>query len=62
MTDQKAKATAKAIEEAWAYWLNDHPVSVPEIIEDAIKKAYLEFLNANRGEIIAAIAKEARHG
>ena len=60
MADEKAKQAAEAIENAWVFWLSQHDVSVPETIEAAVQKAFSRWLNENKGEIIAAIAKNSR--
>lgn len=60
--EENERDTADGVREAWEFWLDQHPHSVPEIIESAIKKAFSEWLEQNRGDVLAAIAKEAHHG
>lgn len=57
---KKEDATAKGVADSWDFWLEQHPVSVPEIIEEAVEKAFTKWLDAHADEIVAAIAK--RHG
>lgn len=52
----KEKAAVEGVERAWDFWLGQHPVSVPEIIEEAIKKAFAAWLDEHSDEIVAAIA------
>lgn len=56
MANDKTSKTAEGVEDAWAWWLSQHPESVPEIIESAIKKAFSEWLERNKADVIAAIA------
>jgi hypothetical protein len=58
MTNESS--AARGVREAWDYWLSDHPVSVPEIIEVAVRDAFAEWLNSHADEIIAAIAERNR--
>ena len=51
-----AKATIQAITDAWSGWIYDHPVSVPQIIQDGINDAFRGWLDKNTDEIIERIA------
>jgi len=42
--------TREGVEEAWVYWLSQHPISVPETIEAAVKTAVNQWLVVNGGE------------
>jgi hypothetical protein len=52
----RASDVAKGVEDAWSCWLYDHPVSVPEIIEDAVAKAVTDWIDQHSQELIEAIA------
>jgi hypothetical protein len=43
----KEDATAQGIARAFADWLEMHPVTVADVMEDAIKKAAKEWLDRN---------------
>lgn len=60
MTDSRSRATTEGVAEAWVYWLDQHPVSVPELIHDAVTKAVTSWLNQHSEDLIDAIAR--RHG
>jgi hypothetical protein len=51
---------AEGVQDAWDFWLSQHPVTVPEIIEAAAVKAFREWLDEHSDEIIAAIADANR--
>jgi len=42
---------------AWDFWLSQHEISVPEAIEDSIKTTFKQWLDDNRDDVLAAIAK-----
>lgn len=52
-----ARATTEGVAEAWTYWLNQHPISVPELIERAVEKAVDVWMDANADKLITAIAE-----
>jgi len=53
----KTDSIAKAITESFDYWLAEHsPITVPTLMEDAIRNAFAEWLEKHSAEIIAAIA------
>jgi hypothetical protein len=54
----KQSAVAQAVEEAWAEWLHDHPISVPETIEAAVEKAFGKWLDTNEDVLLDKIAKK----
>jgi hypothetical protein len=58
MTDPKETAASKGVEGAWDFWLSQHPISVPDIIEMAVTAAVASWLNDHDDVIIDAI-KEA---
>lgn len=57
---KKEDATAKGVEEAWAYWMSQHDVTVPDCIIEAIKIAFSKWLDKNEYKVIAAIADKAK--
>lgn len=46
--------------EAFAFWLSQHDVTVPQVIEDAAERAITAWLNAHTDELIEAIAAKLR--
>ena len=57
VTDRRAQAS-EAIGEAWAFWLSQHPVSLGDIITDAVKAATGEWLASNTDQLLHRIASE----
>ncbi|WP_148062105.1 hypothetical protein [Micromonospora aurantiaca] len=57
MTD-KVDATKAGVADSWDHWLEQHPVSVGELIQGAVKAAVNEWLNRH-GEALFASAIEA---
>jgi hypothetical protein len=53
--DSTPDAVSKGVENAFDYWLLEHPVSAANIIEDAIRDAFGNWLDAHSGEIIPAL-------
>ena len=53
----KQTATERGVTEAFDFWLSQRPITVPEIMEAAIKAALKEWLDDNHVEIVEAIAK-----
>jgi hypothetical protein len=49
----KLSATAEGVSDAFGFWLSQHPISVPEIIEQAISKTFEKWLDDNGEEIVA---------
>lgn len=58
MTD-RARATTEGVAEAWAFWLDQHPVSVPELIQDAVTKAVTAWLDKHGHELLRQMAEPA---
>jgi hypothetical protein len=54
----KANATKAGVADSWDHWLEQHPVSVGELIEGAVKAAVNEWLNRH-GEAVFASAIDA---
>lgn len=52
-------ATERGVGHAFACWLEQHPISVPEIIEIAATKAIAQWLDNNEERLIAAISDKA---
>lgn len=59
MADERKQQTREAIEHAWAWWLSQHPESVPEIIERAIRRSFDDWLKQNKAEVLDAIARRS---
>ena len=55
-TTTKKSAVVEGIDKAWSFYLYDHPISVPQTIEDAVTKAFAEWLDDHSDELIEAIA------
>lgn len=51
------EAVAKGVADAWDFWLSQHDISTPELIEAAVEKSVSGWLAAHSDELIAAIAK-----
>jgi hypothetical protein len=58
MSATKATATQQGVEEAFYYWLEQHPVSMGEILTDAIEKAFDSFLRKHQEEILDRIVEK----
>lgn len=41
----KESAARQGVSDAWDFWLSQHPISVPELIKDAVKEAVTEWLD-----------------
>ncbi|MCX5607184.1 hypothetical protein OHB39_06250 [Streptomyces sp. NBC_00047] len=50
------EAITKGISDAWDFWLSQHDISTPELIQDAVEKSVSSWLTAHSDELIAAIA------
>jgi hypothetical protein len=49
----KEDASTEGVRQAWGYWLLEHtPVTVPQIIEDAIKEAVAAWLEGHGAQIV----------
>jgi hypothetical protein len=53
MTQQTTHA---GIEAAWLHWLEQHDVSVPLILQNAVEAAVKRWLDQHHDELVAAIA------
>ncbi len=47
---------------AFGQWLAEHDVTVPDVLELAIGRAFASWLDAHSGEIVAAVAEKAAGG
>ena len=54
----KINSVAEGVSDAWDFWLSQHPISVPEIIEASVEKVFRSWLNANEEAIIERIAEK----
>jgi hypothetical protein len=45
----KHEIAAEGVRDAWDFWLSQHPVSVPEIIAEAVGRAFTAWLEADDG-------------
>lgn len=52
--------TRDGVAEAFAFWLSQHDVTVPQVIEDAAERAITHWLNAHTDELIEAITAKLR--
>lgn len=52
----RINSTKEGVEAAWDFWLSEHPISIPEIIQAAIKEAFEKWLDENRDLVAAAIS------
>lgn len=48
----------KGVQQAMAMWLHEHPVSMGDIMEAAIKEAVTKWLDANEDELLTKLAAE----
>ncbi len=53
----KDEATAAGVAEAWVYWIEQHPIGVPELITKAVGNAFDTWLRAHSDDLINAIAE-----
>jgi len=56
----KGDATAEGVAGAWSDWLNEHPVSIPELITKALGTAFSVWLDDHTDDLIDAIADAAQ--
>jgi hypothetical protein len=54
----RPNSVSLGIADAWDTYLNEHNVSVPQMIEGAIEKAVTKWLDARNDDIIEAIARK----
>jgi hypothetical protein len=47
ITDINDETISKAITDAFDFWLSQHPISFPEMIETAIEKSFSDWLMSN---------------
>jgi hypothetical protein len=57
MTNKHSTAH-QAIQDAWDFWLSQNPISVPEIIEAAVAKAFEAWLCSEEERLIDAVAEK----
>jgi hypothetical protein len=56
----RLNSVSKGVSDAWDFWLSQHDISVPEIIELAVNQAVAAWFDDHTDELIEAIAKHAR--
>jgi hypothetical protein len=57
VTATRQNATFEGVRDSWDFWLSQHPVTLSDIVEDAIKTAVSKWLNCHEEQLIAAIAR-----
>jgi hypothetical protein len=62
MAKDKFDAVSSGVGEAFDFWLSQHPISVPEMIETAIEKSITKWMDVHSDEIIYIITKRLGHG
>ncbi|MBQ1060047.1 hypothetical protein [Micromonospora sp. C41] len=60
MTTIRPEQIREGVGEAFGFWLSQHDVTVPTVIEDAAERAITNWLNAHTEELIEAIAAKLR--
>jgi hypothetical protein len=61
MTDINDETISKAITDAFDFWLSQHPISFPEMIETAIEKSFSDWLmNHDAAEMIAKAITDSK--
>jgi hypothetical protein len=59
-TDKNLAATTEGVRDAWDFWLSERSaITLPSIIESAIRAEVGAWLDAHSDDVIAAIAKAA---
>lgn len=53
----KQTETSKGVESAWDFWISQHPISVADIIEEAVKKSFAAWLEAREDDFMQKLAK-----
>jgi hypothetical protein len=53
----KGDAVQTGVQDAWDFWLSQHPISVPEIIEAAVRKAVADWLDQHTDELLDRIGR-----
>ena len=56
MSEAKDKAVELGVRDAFDFWLAQHDISFPMLLEGVIRKVFEEWTDAHEDEIIAAIA------
>ncbi len=54
----KANSASEGVRDAWALYLADHPITIPESIEDAVLRAFSSWLETHTEELIRVIAQK----
>ncbi len=54
----KANSASEGVRDAWALYLAVHPITIPDIIEDAVEKAFSSWLETHTEELIRVIAQK----
>jgi len=62
MQTMNTEVTQKAIDAAWIHYLNTHPTTVPEAIQQGVKQAMLLWFEQHKAEMVRIIAEQARQG
>jgi hypothetical protein len=52
---EKFSAAKKGAESSWDAWLAEHCVTVPGVIEEAVKSAFRDWLDQNHESVLRAI-------
>jgi hypothetical protein len=47
----KIEATRLGVRDAWDFWLDQHPISVPEIIQLAAREAVADWLDVHGKDV-----------
>lgn len=54
-----AKDTQEGVRDAFGFWLEQHPVTMWELLSDAIEKQFDSWLDCHTDEIVEAIAQRS---
>lgn len=57
--DRYQDATIQGVRDAWDFWLNQHPVSIPDLIQDAVRAGVSYYLDSFTPETWANIVSKA---
>jgi hypothetical protein len=57
MAGTRENNTRQGVDDAWGFWLSQHPISVPEMIMEAVEKAFYRWCDDNETKVLAAIAR-----
>ena len=55
----KQDSVKAGICDAFDFWLTQHPISMGDMMMEALEKAFTKYLESHSDEIISAIAKQA---